>query len=172
MQRVVGGILILTATTGAGYVYCRELKAYLRKMLYLRYIFSLIKGEIAYTHAPLPEIFKEVARRIRNPFSVWLLETAKMMEKREETGFARAWSRCVDKYLKELGLKREHSILIKEAGTFLGSLERDTLDHTLQMYLNRMDLEIEKIRENLSAKTRIGSCLGVMSGVFLIVILL
>ena len=36
--------MILTATTGAGYVYCRELKAYLEKMLYLRYIFSLIKG--------------------------------------------------------------------------------------------------------------------------------
>lgn len=172
MQRVIGGILILTATTGAGYVYSKELKAYLKKMLYLRYIFSLIKGEIAYTHAPLPEIFKEVGRRIKNPFSTWLMETAKTMEKREETGFARAWSRCVDKYLKELGLKREHSIFIKEAGTFLGSLESDTLDHTLQMYLNRMDLEIEKIRENLAAKTRIGSCLGVMSGVFLIVILL
>ena len=172
MQRVIGGILILTATTGAGYVYCRELKAYLKKMLYLRYIFSLIKGEIAYTHAPLPEIFEEVARRVKNPFRTWLLETSKMIEKREETGFARAWSRCVDKYLKELGLKREHSILIKEAGTFLSSLERDTLDHTLLMYLNRVDLEIEKIRENLAAKTRIGSCLGVMSGVFLIVILL
>lgn len=172
MQRVIGGILILTATSGAGYVYCREVRAYLGKMLYIRYIFSLIKGEIAYSHAPLPEVFEAVAVRIKNPFRTWLVGTAKMMEKREETGFARAWNRCVEKYLKELGIKREHSILIKEPGTFLGSLERDTLDHTLQMYLNRLDLEIEKIRENLAEKTRIGGCLGVMSGIFLIVILL
>ena len=60
MQRIIGGLLILTATTGAGYVYCTELKAYLEKMQYLRYIFSLIKGEISYTHAPLPEVFSEV----------------------------------------------------------------------------------------------------------------
>ena len=80
MQRVIGGILILTATTGAGYVYCRELKAYLEKMLYLRYIFSLIKGEIAYTHAPLPEIFTEVARRVKKPHRTWLLETARAVE--------------------------------------------------------------------------------------------
>ena len=59
-----------------------------------------------------------------------------------------------------------------EPGTFLGSLERTTLDHTLQMYLNRLDLEIEKIREGLAAKMRIGRCLGVMSGIFLIVILI
>lgn len=172
MQRVVGGILILTATTGAGYVYCRELRTYLSRMLYLRYIFSLIKGEIAYTHAPLPEVFAEVAGRVKEPYRTWLRETAHAVEMREETGFTRTWSRCADKYLKPLGLKREHSILIKEPGTFLGSLEQDTLDHTLQMYLNRVDLEIEKLREGLSAKTRIGSCLGVMSGIFLIVILI
>ena len=61
---------------------------------------------------------------------------------------------------------------MKEPGTFLGSLEQNTLDHTLLMYLNRLDLEIEKLREGLAAKTRIGSCLGVMSGIFLIVILI
>ena len=172
MQRVIGAILILTATSGAGYVYCRDLKTYLGRMLYLRYIFSLIKGEIGYTHAPLPEVFREVAGRIKKPYCIWLLDAANDLETREETGFARVWNRCVDRYLKPLELKTEHSILIKEPGTFLGSLERTTLDHTLQMYLNRLDLEIEKIREGLAAKMRIGRCLGVMSGIFLIVILI
>ena len=172
MQRVIGAALILAATGGAGYVYCRELKQYLDRMLYLRYIMSLIRGEIAYTHAPLPEVFAGVAARVKEPYRTWLKSTASEMKTRQESGFARMWNRSVDKYLKPLGLKQEHSILLKEPGTFLGSLEKDTLDHTLQMYLNRMDLETEKIREGLAAKTRIGGCLGVMSGIFLIVILL
>ena len=46
------------------------------------------------------------------------------------------------------------------------------MDHALQMYLNKVDLEIEKLREGLSSKIRVGGCLGVMSGIFLIVILL
>ena len=172
MQRVIGAVLILTATGGAGYVYGQELKQYLEKLQYFRYVMSLIKGEIAYTHAPLPEIFSEVARRVKPPYDRWLIKTAAEMEKREEYGFARMWNRCVDKYLGELNLKYEHAILVKEPGTFLGSLEKDTLDHAMQMYLNRVDLEIEKLREGLSAKTRISGCLGVMSGIFLIVILL
>ena len=58
MQRVIGGVLILTATGGAGYVYGKELKRYLGTMLYFRYVMSLIKGEIAYNHAPLAEVFR------------------------------------------------------------------------------------------------------------------
>ena len=172
MQRVIGGLLILTATGGAGYVYGKELKRYLGRLLYFRYVMSLVKGEIAYTHAPLPEIFSEVARRVKAPYDRWLIRTAAEMEKRDEYGFARMWNRCADRYLGELNLKYEHSILVKEPGTFLGSLEKDTLDHALQMYLNKVDLEIEKLREGLSSKIRVGGCLGVMSGVFLIVMLL
>lgn len=164
--------MILAATSGAGYVYCRELKEYVAKMRYMRYVFSLIKGEIAYTHAPLPEIFATVAARVKKPYQTWLSETSKAVQMREETGFARAWNRCAEIYLKPLKFRQEHSILIKEPGTFLGSLELDTLDHTLQMYLNRLDLEIEKLREGLESKTKIGGCLGVMSGIFLIVLLL
>ena len=78
----------------------------------------------------------------------------------------------MDRYLDRLDLKEVHSVLLKEAGTFLGSLEKDTLDHTLQLYLNRMDLEIEKQREGLASRIRIGRWLGVMSGLFLIVLLL
>mgnify|MGYP006993637045 CR=1 FL=1 len=44
MQKVIGGILILSATAGAGVVYGNELKRYLRNMVYLRYVFGLIRG--------------------------------------------------------------------------------------------------------------------------------
>lgn len=172
MQRLIGGVLILASTCGAGYMYCQELKSYLGKLRYLRYIFSLIRGEINYSCVPLPEVLSQVAERVKNPYGKWLSETAYSAKGRADSGFARIWNKCTEQYLKPLRLREEHSILIKEAGTFLGCLEKDTLDHTLQMYLNRMDLEIEKQREGLASKTRIGSCLGVMSGLFLIVLLL
>ena len=172
MQRLVGGILIITATAGAGYVYGTELKKYLGKIQYLRYIVGLMKGEIEYTGAPLSEVFFSVARRVKEPYRNWLGQLSARTESRDESGFSRIWNKCADRYLKQLRLKEAHSILLKEAGTFLGSLEADTLDRTLQMYLNRIDLEIEKQREGLSSRIRIGRCIGVMSGLFLIVILI
>ena len=52
------------------------------------------------------------------------------------------------------GLKQEHKILIKEPGTFLGSFEKDISDRAMEMYLNKMDLEIEKLRAELASKVK------------------
>ena len=172
MEKLIGAILILTATCGGGYVYCSELNNYISKLRYLRYAVSLIRGEINYSHAPLPEVLSEVACRVRQPYRKWLKETSHELKDRSESSFSRIWNKCIDRHLSQLRLKEIHSVLLKEAGTFLGSLEKDTLDHTLQMYLNRMDLEIEKQREGLASKIRIGRWLGIMSGLFLIVLLL
>ena len=172
MQKLVGGILIITATAGAGWVYGTELKRYLEKIQYLRYIAGLIKGEIEYTGAPLSEVFSAVARRIKEPYRNWLEQVSRRTENRDESGFSRIWNKCIDRYLKDLNLKREHSVLLKELGTFLGQMDRETFNRSMQLYLNRVDLEIEKLREGLSSKIRVGGCLGVMSGIFLIVILL
>ena len=160
MQKVIGGILILSATAGAGVVYGNELKRYLRNMVYLRYVFGLIRGEIEYTCAPLPEIFFGVSARVKEPYRRWLKKTAEEMECRDLSGFARVWNRCTDKYLEIPGLKQEHKILIKEPGTFLGS------------FLNKMVLEIEKLRAELASKVKVGRCLGVMAGLFFIVLLI
>ena len=64
MQRLIGSVLIITATAGAGYVYGTELKKYLEKIQYLRYISGLLKGEIEYTGATLSEVFSSVAARV------------------------------------------------------------------------------------------------------------
>lgn len=172
MQRVIGALLIITATSGAGYLYGADLKRYLDKMVYLRYIAGLIKGEMEYTGAPLPEIFRGIGSRVQEPCASWLKKISAEIDLREESAFARIWNRGVDRYLKELGLRSAHSILLKELGTFLGQSDRDTLERSMQMYLNRMDLEIEKLREGLASKRKVSRCLGVMSGIFLVVVLL
>ena len=44
MQKLIGSILVLTATAGAGYLYGEGLKDYLRQMEYLRYIAGMSPG--------------------------------------------------------------------------------------------------------------------------------
>ncbi len=172
MQRFIGSLLIITATTGAGIVYGTELQKYLEKLLYIRHIVNMLKGEMEYANAPLGEIFGRIAVRVKAPYRTWLLAMERQIENREEDGFSKIWNRSVDKYLQDLHLKSVHSIQLKELGTFLGQLDGDTSSRTMQLYLNRLELEIEKVREGMAAKKRIGNCLGVMGGIFLVVILI
>ncbi|CUX43191.1 stage III sporulation protein AB [Clostridium sp. C105KSO13] len=172
MQRFIGSLLIITATTGAGMVYGAELQRYLEKLLYIRHIVYLLKGEMEYSNAPMGEVFARVAVRVKNPYKSWLKSMERQIENREEDEFAKIWNRGVDKYLSELHLASVHAIQLKELGTFMGQLNGDTSSRSMQLYINRLELEIEKMREGMSSKKRIGSCLGVMSGIFLVVILI
>lgn len=172
MQRVIGSMLILMATTFAGFLYSAELTKYLEKLLYIRHLVSMLKGEITYSHAPLGEVFGSAAARVKEPYRTWLRSMERQVEQCTEDGFAKIWNRSIDKHLESLHLKIEHSIQLKELGIFLGQLDDDTLNGTLQLYLNRLELEIEKIREGMASKKRLGKCLGVMGGIFLVVVLL
>ena len=172
MLRFIGGILIITATTGAGILYGMELQEYLEKLLYIRHIIYMIKGELEYSQAPLSEAFGRISVRVREPYRRWLSAMEKQVENREEDAFLKIWMRSVDKYLKELHLKSEHSIQLKELGTYLRQTDGASESRNLQLYLGRLELEIEKVREGMASKKRIGNCLGVMGGIFLVVLLI
>ena len=172
MQRLLGSLLIITATTCGGLLYSAELKEYLDKLLYIRHVIYLIQGEMEYTNAPLGEVFGKISLRVKEPYSRWMKAMEREVETRSQRGFTKIWNQSIDKYLGELQLKSTHSIQLKELGTFLGQLDKDTFQSTMQMYLNRLELEIEKVREGMASKRRISSWLGVMGGIFLVVILL
>lgn len=172
MLRFIGALLIITATTGAGILYGMELQSYLEKLLYIRHIIYMLKGELEYSYAPLSEVFGRISVRVKEPYKHWLCAMEKQVEDREEDAFLKIWMRSMDKYLKELHLKSEHSIQLKELGTCLGQMDGASESRNLQLYIGRLELEIEKVREGMAAKKRIGNCLGVMSGIFLVVVLI
>ena len=72
MWKMIGSILVLTATSGAGFLYGMEQQDYLEKLLYIRHIIYMLKGELEYTKAPLGEVFGQAAVRVREPYKGWL----------------------------------------------------------------------------------------------------
>ena len=157
MQRIIGGILVIAATSGIGFLYSKELQIYLEKMLYIRHLIYLLKGELEYCVAPIGEVFGKIAQQVKQ---------------READEFFTIWMRTIDQYLGELSLKPSHLIQLKELGCYLGQNHTAVESRNLQLYIERLELEIEKMREGIETKRRIGSCLGVMAGIFLVVILL
>lgn len=87
MQRFVGAVLILLATGSAGILYGIEQQCYLEKLLYIRHIVYMLKGELDYAGIPLGEVFGRVAVRVKEPYRRWLHNLEKQVEKREEDGF-------------------------------------------------------------------------------------
>lgn len=172
MLRFLGGILILSATTGAGFLYGAELQNYLEKLLYIRSMIYMIQGELDYTGAPLGEVFQAVSQRVKEPYKSWLHSLERKIKKRESDAFMKIWMQSIDHNLAELNLKKEHLFQLKELGICLGQTDAASQNRTLALYLNRLELEIEHVRDGIASKKRIGKCFGVLGGMFLLVILM
>ena len=171
MQKLIGSIFVLTATAGAGYLYGEGLKDYLRQMEYLRYIAGMIRGQLEYTGAPLQELLMDVSAKIKEPYKSWLEHTARRTAKRTDADFTEIWKGCVEKDLGAAGLKKEHREWIRDFGAFLGQGDRETMGRSIELSMKQMDLMIRQQREELAGKRKIGNWLGVMSGLFLIILL-
>lgn len=171
MYRFIGGLLIVMSTTGAGFLYGRELQGYLENLLEIREILYLIKGEMEYSGMPLGEIFARTAGKVKEPYRTWLCGMQRRMSRREDVSFQKIWKDGIDTYLAELHLKQKHVIRLKELGMGMGQNDRNSEGKYFQLHLERLEKEIEIMREGLASKKRIGNCLGVMSGIFLIIIL-
>ena len=172
MQRFVGSVLILSATTWSGILYGREQQMYLDNMLYLRHIIQMIKSELAYTNLPLSDIFRRIAVRVRQPFRKWLYSLERQIEKRDEKDFCIIWETELDRCLSQLSLKKQHKTELRELGDYIGKMDRISEEKNLEMYLDNLELEIKKMRNEISNKKRLGKCIGVMSGLFLVILLI
>ena len=60
---------------------------------------------------------------------------------------------------------------LSEVGMYLGQMDVRTGRTSMQMYLENLGAEIEETRQEITAKKRIGNWLGVMSGLFLEIVL-
>lgn len=162
--------MILTATTWAGILYGKEEQSQLDHLYYLRHIIQMLKGELEYSSAPLGEIFCRIAVRVKEPYRSWMHQLQRQSEAREEEEFRKIWRTSLERSLKELHLKKEYKEQLKEVGDCIGKMDRMSESKNLQLYLETLDQGIKKARTEIADKKRIGNCIGIMSGLFLILI--
>lgn len=172
MIKLLGSIMIFAACTGTGLFYAAEFQRNFETMIYIQQVIYMLKGEIEYTHAPLGEVFGRVAVRIKEPYRSWMLRIQWEIEKRGGNTFADIWEMCIEEELSELHLKNDYKRLLTELGNGLGQMDTKSGIGTLTLALNRMEQMIQNHRSTVDNKKRLSSCMGIMGGLFLVIILI
>ena len=158
MQRIMGAILIIFASGGIGVTKGIELQKYLR--------------EIQYTKAPFSEAFSHIGRRMEGAQGEWLLYLARQIEEKAGATFFQLWTESIDQCLIKSQLKSKDREELKAIGMQMGYLDEQMQLGTIDLYLEQLSFVIQKTREELVMKKRLCNCLGVMGGIFLVIILI
>ena len=171
MMKMAGAFIIVGMTSLWGIAEASKVRSQLENMKYLQRIISLIQSEIRYSRAFLGEIFENIGQGVREPYKKWLLEMSEKTNAFTGESFEEIWKEGISDNLKELHLPKQESESLKSLGEQLGYADVQVQMRLLDMYQEYLERTIGEMHEQVRTKVRSYHSLGIMSGLFLAVLL-
>ena len=143
----------------------------LENMKYLQRIISLIQSEIRYSRCFLGEIFVNIGQGVEEPYRSWLCEMSERTNEFTGESFENIWKDSIETNLKVLNLPRHELKSLKSLGNQLGYADIQIQMRLMDLYQEHLEHTIREVHEQVQTKVRLYHCLGVMSGLFITVLL-
>lgn len=171
-MKAAGILIIILSFTGMGFSMSMDLRKRIDQMKDLKKMVTMLKGEIKYAKAPLPEAFYSMGQRLEEPFTTFLVGTARELDSYNGLPFKEVWNSHVDSDLNKSSLLPKDKEQLKSLGENMGYLDNEMQQNTIELYLEQLESEIDLARQEVAAKSKVYQCLGIMSGLFVAIILI
>lgn len=168
----IGAILVFTACTGFGLAFADYQKKRLRAIRILKKAVITLRGQILYANAPIGEALKETGERMPDPVRFFFLAVAERLEEGEGSSLREIWKEELGKIQEEWALEKQDLSDFEQFGSELGYLDLSMQEKTLNLYLERLEWTEKTFQSSLDGKVRLCASLGVLSGIFLVIVLI
>ena len=132
----------------------------------IRKLFSLLRIELQYIRAPFAEIFEKIGKKTKAPYGTWLLDLCERLQRKGVGSFWDIWCLSITEDLKESKLKADELEELKNVGKNLEYME------SLDLYIEHLEYKITNTREAYRSKRKLCQSMGIMGGIFLVILLL
>lgn len=166
-----GCVMVIAGASGYGFRLAGNYRERIAVLEQLRQMIFLLKGQILYANAPLPEAFETVGKRMEGELAELFLKTAKRMDRQQGEPFCQIWKEEVEMLEGSGGMAKADIQSLAALGEHLGFMDRDMQERNLLLYLEQLDLVLEELRNHRQERCRLYRSLGVMGGLFLAVLL-
>lgn len=166
LTKLIGSVLIFVACCGIGYTKSHEMKQHLEELKELKKLFCLLKSELQYTRAPFSEVFEKIGQKTREPYQTWMLHLCNRLHEKSGGMFWEIWCTSIAEDLQGSRLQADEVEELKQVGKNLEYIE------SLDLYIEQMEYKIKNVREAYRSKRKLCQSLGIMGGIFLVILLL
>ncbi len=170
--KIIGLCMVIGAASAGGALAAEKVRHGYEQLRYLQRIICQLKSEIQYTRACLGEAFYKIGTSAGSPYKEWLLAMSRQMEERRGGTFAGIWEEQTLEYLKDSGLSGRTVERLADFGSQLGAADVKLQARALELYQEEIGLTMEEMRREMQSKIRLCHCLGIMSGIFVSILLL
>ena len=158
--------MIVTACTGMGLSKGKDMEKHLSALEELRKCFLLLRSEVMYTRAPFAEVFEKISKKVAQPYGIWLEHLSRRLRQKGTGTFWELWKTSLETDLRQSSLKAEEIKDLAEVGKNLEYTE------SLDLYIEQLEYTIKHTREEYQSKKKLYRSMGIMGGIFLVILLL
>ena len=170
--RLAGAVLAALCASFYGFALQRDLKIRMDFLMELHRCLLLLGQEIIYLKTPLEEAMKRTGGASREPLASFFQAVGKRLAVFSEKGVYSVWRKAAVEYLGELPLKKADWELIGQLGKQLEGLAVRKNGEFLQVYQFRLEDLAREAREEYKNKAQLYQRLGIMGGIFLVILFL
>ncbi|MFD2759382.1 stage III sporulation protein SpoIIIAB [Lentibacillus juripiscarius] len=167
----IGALLFIGTTTLIGFEISRRLNERPKHIRQMKNALQILEAEILYSQLPLPEAFETIARQIPEPLSTFFHNMHVSMHEKA-TDLYSVWNNHVDDLLTTSSLSENEGEILNQFGRTLGQHDFDQQQKHIHLTINHLDRQLEEARENQFKYGKMAKSLGVLCGLFVVLLLI
>lgn len=170
-MKYLGLIIIFISTTALGFKITDNMNVRIISLREIRKMLILLRGEIMYNMSSIDEAFLNTAAKTAEPFSMFMKEVAKEIQKKDGTMFSKIWDEKL-RLLAKTCLTRKDVKALKDFSEGFGCQYKENQVSSFNMYIEELEREIREADKKKDENSRLYRTLGIMSGLFIVIILI
>lgn len=169
-MRILGMMMIFISCSGVGIMYSFIYKKRLEQLNEWKKGIVLLKNEINFSLTPLPEAFEIIASRLDGTMHNFFNEVGQLLKTTTYRAIEKVDDHLIEKSLYDTCLNQKDRHMIIHFIKNLGLLDKDSQINNLMLHIEQIEQEIETSKNDEAKNNKLFKTLGILSGIFVIVI--
>lgn len=172
MIKIIGAALIIIGSSGIGICVGQDMKNRLESLYLLRHMILLMQSEVKFHKATLQEACEVTALHIEGHLQQFLKAIVEKVKLQEGKSFFSIWKEECEQKLENMNLTKKDLTMLSDMMIKAGFSDYEMQLTAMDLYMEQVNIQIEKLKEILEKKCTVYRCFGIMSGILLVILLL
>ncbi|SET61407.1 stage III sporulation protein AB [Salinibacillus kushneri] len=167
----IGAMLFLLATTQIGFDIAKRLSDRPKQIRQLKNALQILEAEIVYGQTAIHDVFRQLSKQMPQPLAHFF-EALHDKLTISQTTLYDIWNPTLKKFWKQTAMKKNEQEIMDQFGKTLGQHDFTQQQKHIQLALTHLDRELENAEEEKYRYGRMAKSLGVLTGLFVILLLI
>jgi stage III sporulation protein AB len=170
--KLLGSIVIVSCACFYGRLPGKKLQSRIKLLHEFKISINRLNSQSVYEKKLLPEALYELSIRTTDPLDKFFGNVAEKLNIYDGHTIAEAWKEGIDESLTNSALTASDLDMLNELGKAFGGMDEELLQSLTKNFLKELEERIKALSCQYEEKNKLYTKLGIMGGLFLVIILL